>query len=122
MPEKIYGEKVANIAKVCHEVNRAYCKSIGDNTQNSWEDAEQWARDSACSGVSFHLDAPSTTPEESHAEWYRHKLADGWKYGPIKDPSKKEHPCMVPYDQLPIEQRTKDYLFKAVVETLKNIL
>jgi len=28
-----------NIAKVCHEANRAYCESIGDNSQLSWEDA-----------------------------------------------------------------------------------
>ena len=27
--------------------------------------------------------------------------ADGWKYGPVKDPEKKEHPCFVPYDDLP---------------------
>jgi len=25
------------IAKVCHEVNRAYCAGIGDNSQVPWE-------------------------------------------------------------------------------------
>jgi hypothetical protein len=47
------------------------------------------------------------------------KKAAGWIYGPVKDPEKKEHPCIVPYDQLPIEQRTKDYLFKAIVDCFK---
>jgi hypothetical protein len=46
------------------------------------------------------------------------KEADGWKHGPVKDPEKKEHPCMVPYGQLPAEQRAKDYLFIAVVKAM----
>ena len=36
--------------------------------------------------------------------------------GPVKDPEKKEHPCFLPYDELPLSQRIKDYLFTAVVE------
>ena len=31
--------KIELIAKVCHDVNRAYCKSVGDDSQVSWEDA-----------------------------------------------------------------------------------
>ncbi len=30
------------IAKVCHEANRAYCQTIGDNSQLAWEQAEEW--------------------------------------------------------------------------------
>lgn len=106
------------IARICHEVNRAYCNSIGDNSQPSWEDAPDWQKDSAVNGVNFHLNY-DTTPEQSHENWMREKEADGWVYGPTKDPEKKEHPCMVPYDQLPLEQRTKDYLFKAIVDCFK---
>jgi hypothetical protein len=47
---------------------------------------------------------------------------DGWKYGPVKDPEKKEHPCFVPYDRLPTEQKAKDYIFGAVVKSLAPIL
>jgi hypothetical protein len=36
----------------------------------------------------------------------------------VKNPDAKEHPCFVPYDELPAEQRTKDYLFQAVVRAL----
>jgi hypothetical protein len=103
------------IAKLCHEVNRAYCISIGDNSQASWEDAEQWQRDSAIKGVEFCLSGDAT-PEQTHENWSKDKIADGWVYGPVKDPDKKEHPCLVPYNQLPLNQRTKDYLFKAVVD------
>jgi hypothetical protein len=34
----------------------------------------------------------------------------------------KRHPCLVPYAQLPFEQRVKDTLFRTVVESLKPYL
>ena len=36
-------------------------------------------------------------------------------YGAIKEPEIKRHPCLVPFDHLPIEQRAKDYIFRAIV-------
>lgn len=107
------------IARVCHEANKAYCESIGDTSQRSWDDAEQWQQDSAISGVSFKLANPRSTAEELHAAWVRDKQADGWVYGPVKDPAKKEHPCIVPYGDLPEEQRVKDSLFAAIVNALR---
>lgn len=106
------------IARVCHEVNRAYCASIGDHSQLRWEDAPDWQKQSAVNGVSFTLASPDAKPSDSHVSWLAEKERDGWKYGPVKDPAKKEHPCFVPYDELPVEQRTKDYLFQAVVRAL----
>ncbi len=42
----------------------------------------------------------------------------GWRYGLKKDPAAKTHPCLVPYWQLPAEQRRKDGLFAAIVAAL----
>lgn len=112
--------EVEKIARVCHEVNRAYCASLGDTSQPAWEDAPQWQKDSAIAGVNMHLANPDATPEDSHKSWLAQKEADGWKHGPVKDPDKKEHPCFVSYDQLPPEQRAKDYLFRGVVHALKD--
>jgi hypothetical protein len=106
-----------HIAFVAHEVNRAYCAAIGDSSQPAWEKAPRWQKDSAIEGVRAHLQHPRT-PEESHQLWLDHKAADGWKYGPVKDPDKKEHPCFVPYAELPAEQRVKDHLFAAVVRSM----
>jgi hypothetical protein len=102
------------IAKIAHEVNRAYCLAIGDNSQLAWEDAPQWQRDSAINGVKFHAENPNTTPENSHENWMKEKVADGWVWGPFKNPDKKQHPCMVNYTLLPKDQRIKDHLFLAV--------
>ncbi|MDP9895376.1 hypothetical protein J2W32_004474 [Variovorax boronicumulans] len=109
------------IARVAHEVNRAYCASLGDTTQPSWDDAAAWQRDSAIAGVEMHLADPDATPEQSHEAWLEQKVADGWTFGTVKDAEKKEHPCFLPYDELPAEQKAKDYLFRGVVHALSSM-
>lgn len=111
---------VERIAKVAHDVNRAYCKAIGDDSQPTWADAPDWQKDSAKSGVRFHLANPEAGASASHDNWLADKAADGWVYGDVKDPAKKEHPCMVAFSQLPVEQQVKDHLFRAVVHSLKG--
>jgi len=110
---------VEKIARIAHETNKAYCEAIGDTSQSSWNEAPDWQKQSAINGVKFHLDNHANgltpSPSASHDSWLAEKQAAGWKYGPAKDPEKKEHPCFVPYDQLPVEQRVKDYLFGAIV-------
>lgn len=109
------------IAQVAHEVNRAYCQSLGDDSQQKWGDAPQWQRDSAINGVNFHLSNPSAGPDHSHNCWMEEKRAAGWKYGPVKNPEAKEHPCFVAYDELPPEQKAKDFLFRGVVHALAEV-
>jgi len=111
-----------DIARVAHEVNRAYCQSLGDNSQLPWEEAPEWQQKSAVNGVEFHLAHPDSQPRSSHENWLAEKRKDGWTYGPVKDPDKKEHPCFVPYEALPAAQQAKDYLFLAVVRALQGEL
>lgn len=113
---------IENIAQVAHEINKAYCEAIGDNSQPTWENAPEWQKSSAIQGVKFHLENPNAGPDASHNSWLKQKEEEGWKYGPVKNPETKEHPCYVPYEQLPTEQKAKDYLFKQVVHSLKNQL
>jgi hypothetical protein len=110
---------IEQTAKMCHEVNKAYCEAIGDHSQVPWNEAPEWQQGSAINGVIFHLNNPDAKPEDSHNNWWKEKIADGWKYGPVKDTEKKEHPCMVPYEELPLEQRVKDHLFIAMIKLCK---
>lgn len=107
-----------HIARICHEVNRAYCQALGDFSQPKWEDAPEWQRESARMGVDLHL-MGCFGPEASHVSWMSQKVSEGWKYGPVKDAEKKEHPCMVPFAELPREQQAKDFIFKAIVDCFK---
>jgi hypothetical protein len=110
--------EIEKIAKACHEVNRAYCLSLGDASQPAWEDAPQWQKDSAILGVKLHVNNPNAGPQASHESWMDQKIADGWKYGPTKDPEAKIHPCIVPFEKLPVEQQAKDFIFRAVVHQM----
>lgn len=111
--------KIERIAKACHEVNRAYCQAMGDNSQVPWEDAPEWQRASARMGVDLHLSG-DFGPEASHISWMKQKLEEGWRWGPVKDAEKKEHHCLVPFSELPREQQAKDFLFRAVVHSMKE--
>lgn len=56
----------------------------------------------------------------AHDIWAQQRLADGWRFGASRDDSKKEHPCLVPYEQLP--ESEKEYDRNAAIQTLKAII
>ncbi|HEV8070382.1 MAG TPA: RyR domain-containing protein [Planctomycetaceae bacterium] len=58
--------------------------------------------------------------ENSHDQWARQRIKDGWKYGPRRDDAKKEHPCLIPYAELP--ESEKEYDRNSAMETLKAIM
>jgi hypothetical protein len=112
--------RIEACAHIAHEANRAYCIATGDTSQPSWDDAPDWQKSSAIHVVSSALGG--ATPEQAHESWLSEKRATGWKYGPVKSPEKKEHPCFVPYAELPPSQRAKDDLFVAVVKAMDAAL
>ncbi len=107
---------VEQVARVCHETNKTFCETIDDYSQESWEDAEEWQRQSAIRGVEFALANPTVGAYAQHEAWMQDKIREGWKLGEVKDPVAKTHPCMVAYQDLPANQRIKDHLFRAVVK------
>lgn len=113
---------ITQIAKVCHEANKAYCEALGDFSQPLWDAAPDWQRQSAIDGVNFHLTNPNAGPEGSHENWLRLKQKEGWTFGPVKDPAKKEHPCFVPFAALPAPQKAKDHIFRQIVHSLKETM
>lgn len=109
------GTEALRIARITHEVNRAWCQYNGDDSQPTWENAPDWQRQSALAGVRFHAFNPNADDAASHNSWLRQKETDGWVYGEVKDAEAKTHPCFVPFDQLPPEQQFKDRLFRTIV-------
>ena len=47
------------------------------------------------------------------------RIAQGWRFGPERNDARKEHPCLIPYEELPEEERTYDR--QTALETLKLI-
>jgi hypothetical protein len=113
-------EEVEAIARVIYEANRAYCATLGDFSFGEWKDAQEWQKQTLRTGIRVTLAGEVSGPEASHESWMREKVATGWVYGPVKDSNATPptHPCMVPYDELPPEQRRKDHLFLAIVHAL----
>ena len=114
--------RVDDIAKCCHEANKVLCEGVGDFSQKPWHEAEEWQRVSAVNGVLYFIENQDAPDSAQHDAWCNDKYADGWVYGPIKDADAKTHPCLVPFDQLPLEQQAKDTLFKAVCRSLVPLL
>ena len=55
-----------------------------------------------------------------HETWAATRIAQGWTYGPERDDAAKKHPCLVPYEQLPEEEKVYDR--NTSLETLRFIL
>lgn len=108
------------IARMCHEVNKAWCEATGDYSQKSWEEAPLWQQESAIAGVKFRLANPDAPASTQHDSWLEDKIQAGWTYGPVKDAGAKTHPCILPYHELPEFEKRKDALFVAVVTALSN--
>lgn len=112
-------EVIVVAAAAAYEVDRLYSFYAGEAMMPNWDMAPSWAVDSAVKGVENVLNKLDTiTPAESHECWLSHKKKEGWVYGPHKNEVLKTHPCMVPFDELSKEQRTKDILFIAVVRSV----
>lgn len=58
--------------------------------------------------------------ENVHDVWAAGRIAEGWTYGPVRDDEKKETPCLVPYSELP--ENEKEYDRKTATSTLKMIV
>jgi ryanodine receptor 2 len=56
----------------------------------------------------------------AHDHWARQRLAEGWTYGPRRDDARKQHPCLVAYEDLPEEEKAYDRTTAS--ETLKAII
>ena len=60
-----------------------------------------------------------TLAKNTHEVWAASRIREGWTLGP-RDDAKKQHPCLVPYEELP--EIEKDYDRNTSGETLKLIL
>jgi len=55
-----------------------------------------------------------------HEVWADSRLAEGWCYGEERDDTNKTHPCLIPYEELPEEE--KEYDRNTSIGTLKLIM
>jgi len=55
-----------------------------------------------------------------HEVWAKSRMDQGWTYGPTRDDAQKKHPCLIPYEELPEEE--KEYDRNTALGTLKFVI
>jgi|SRR6056297_1381329 len=110
-------------AYVLHMTNKAWCEANGDFSQPDWDNIPHWQYQSIKDGIDFHMNNPEADDSASHDNWMLMKVNEGWVYGPVKDPEANPptHPCLVPFEELPEHQQTKDVLFRQVLHTILKV-
>lgn len=66
------------------------------------------------------LEMTEKLAENIHEVWAQNRISEGWRYGPQRDDAKKEHPSLVPYDQL--SESEKAYDRSTALQTLKTMI
>lgn len=66
------------------------------------------------------LELTEKIAENVHEIWSEGRIADGWVYGETRDDKSKTTPCLVPYPELPEEE--KEYDRNTALQTLKLII
>lgn len=55
-----------------------------------------------------------------HEVWAENRINQGWRYGKNRNDANKEHPCLIPYNELP--ESEKKYDRDTAISTLKLIM
>ena len=58
--------------------------------------------------------------ENVHDVWAVGRIEQGWTYGPVRDDTKKESPCLISYGDLPESEKLFDR--NTAMETVKLII
>ena len=54
------------------------------------------------------LELTERIAENVHENWSAGRIAEGWVYGEVRDDAAKTTPCLVPYSELPEEEKEFD--------------
>ncbi len=63
------------------------------------------------------LKLTDTLAENSHEVWARERMAQGWRWGPVRDDARKIHPAVMPYKEL--SEADKHVNRQVALESLK---
>jgi len=87
-----------------------------------WEERDEAFRQQFMKVIDKYFKNDLPTPKEAHDSWMDAYEKMGWRYGKVRDPEKKTHPDMVPFEDLPKDEQDKDAIFLAFVFLAKKLL
>ncbi|GBC62521.1 hypothetical protein DENIS_3493 [Desulfonema ishimotonii] len=113
---------VEQAARSFHQHLKAFRESLGDYTLPDWEETTKHNREMGVRFVRYTLANQSITPESHHEKWVANMAKRGWRHGNERNPDKKTHPCMVPWEDLPYHEQAKTVLMIATVNILRPMI
>lgn len=65
------------------------------------------------------LELSESIAKNVHNVWASSRISEGWTWGRERNDAMKQHPCLIPYEELP--ESEKEYDRNTAMETLKLI-
>lgn len=108
------------IAQIIHGATAPIGRIACGNPIPVWEDLSVGQRCRAAVAVDDLMRNPHIKePEDFHDIWANPLYDDGWVWGPVYSLKTKQHPCLVPYDELPDAEKIKDMIWASLIEVFR---
>ena len=116
-------EKIIEVSKVIYEATRLEAEwSKRRIVPEKWEKRDDKFKAQFIDIIGKYLllkELP--TLEEVHNSWMESYIDMGWKYGEVRDVVERTYPDILPFDELPKDEKDKDAIFLAIVWAVKAI-
>jgi hypothetical protein len=66
------------------------------------------------------MDLTERLAKNTHEVWAQERVAQGWRFGTVRDDARKEHPSLVPYEELPESEKIYDRI--TAIQVLKAVM
>ena len=109
---------VPELAEALHTVTRLLGRTDGQ-TISTWAELGNEDRLRSAMAINAIMRDSTRTAEELHNLWLQIKVSMGWKYGPVYNLGKLEHPCIISFDRLPTEEKLKDEIWLFLTELFR---
>jgi hypothetical protein len=109
---------VEQIARVAYAAEAERSLQVAARASASFDALPDAERAAYIAHVQFILDNEHAGPAKEYRMLCARKEADGWEYGPTLDEAAKTDPTIVPFEQLPAENRKAAHLMYAIVRVI----
>ena len=115
-------KKIKEIAKFIYEATRIEAEwSNRSIVPEIWKQRDDKFKKQFVNIIEMYLEKDKLpTPEKAHDSWVVAYEKMGWKYGEKRDVDKKTHPDMLPFNELPKDEKDKDSIFLTFVWLAKQ--
>ncbi len=95
LPRNLQGSNLSQADDIWRKLNEIHC-AIG------------LAVDNKPAPFEFTRDEIELLAMHEHERWVNERIRRGWQYGPVIVPQERIHNCLIPWPQLPEDQKEKD--------------